>query len=78
MLSEHGFLFDNITDVWVNDEVWIHLKSSNGKTTITKDIWDMIFILGDKNQTDIKKINQILIDSGEFEKIEVNSDDYKR
>tara|TARA_R110002012_G_scaffold6480_7_gene30056 strand:- start:140951 stop:141769 length:819 start_codon:yes stop_codon:yes gene_type:complete len=78
LLSEHGFLFDNITDVWVNDEVWIHLKSIYGKTTITKDIWDMIFILGDKNQTDIKKINQILIDSGEFEKIEVNSDDYKR
>ncbi|EPR71293.1 hypothetical protein [Cyclobacterium qasimii] len=77
LLSKNGFSFDDMTDVWMNDEVWIHLKSINGKTTITKDIWDMIFILGEQNQIDIQKINQILIDSGEFKKIEVNPEDYK-
>ncbi|WP_124981482.1 hypothetical protein [Nonlabens xiamenensis] len=77
LLSRNGFSYNGLPDVWMNEEVWLHLKSSNGKTTITKDIWDMIFILGKQNQTDIKKIDQILIDSGEFEKIEVNPEDYK-
>lgn len=77
LLSKNGFSFDNTTDVWMNDEIWIHLKSINGKTTITRDIWDMIFILGEQNQIDIEKINQILIASGEFKKIEVNPEDYK-
>ncbi len=77
LLAKNGFSFDDISDVWMNDEIWIHLKSSNGKITITKNIWDMIFILGEENQEDINRINQILVDSGEFEKIEINPEDYK-
>ncbi|PHR46508.1 MAG: hypothetical protein COA32_10210 [Fluviicola sp.] len=76
VLGKNGFSLDDISDVWMNDEIWIHLKSSSGKITITKDIWDMIFILGEKNQEDINRINQILIDSGQFEKIEINPEEY--
>ena len=40
LLAKNGFSFDDISNVWMNDEIWIHLKSPNGKTTITKNIWD--------------------------------------
>jgi hypothetical protein len=77
LLANHRITIDGTSDVWMNDEIWIHLKSPNGTTTITKDIWDMIFILADDNQEDIKIINQILIDSGDFKKLEINIEDYK-
>lgn len=73
ILKNHEFEYNGTTDVWMNDEVLIHLKSSNGKLIISKDIYDFIFILGDHNQKDIEKIAGILMESDLFEK---EIDDY--
>ncbi|MCP4137341.1 MAG: hypothetical protein GY754_40615 [bacterium] len=68
LLKKNKFIFDDIDDVWMNDEIWIHFSSKNGNITITKDIWDLIFIMGNKNQKDILRIDEILINSGRFKK----------
>lgn len=77
-LSKDGFVFGDISDVWMNDEIWIHLKSKNGDVTLTRDIYDFVFILGEKNQQDILRIDEILLNSGKFHKEKVDFDDYKK
>lgn len=77
ILKNHEFQFKGTTDVWMNDEILIHLESSNGKVIISKDIYDFIFILGENNQKDIKKIDSILRQSDLFEKEIVDYSNYK-
>ncbi len=76
LLSKNGFKFGKIPDIWVNDEINLQLKSKNGSVTFNRDIYDLIFILGDKNQQDILRIDEILINSGKFHKVKVDFDDY--
>ena len=38
------------------DEIWINAKSANGRITITRDIWDFVFIMAENNKTDLEKI----------------------
>ena len=52
------------------DEVWINAKSVNGRITITRDIWDFVFIMAENNKTDLEKIEAELNNSADFEKIE--------
>ena len=60
----------------MNDEVWIYLNSEQGQVRLTKDIWDMIFILGKDNQKSILKIDEILIESNLYKKEIVDFKDY--
>lgn len=52
------------------DEIWINAKSANGRITITRDIWDFVFILAENNIADLEKIDAELNSSADFEKIE--------
>lgn len=72
ILTAKNFLLTGKTDVWMNDEIWIHLESGTGKITVTKDIYDFIFILGKDNQDDILRIDTILLESGLFKKEEAD------
>ena len=76
LLKKNNFVYKDTSDIWMNDEIWIHLNSDNGKITITKDIWDFVFILGEQNQNDIIIIDKILIESGNYEKENVDYSEY--
>lgn len=76
-LESKGFKVRGMEDVWMNDEIWINLGTENGETTITRDIWDFVFILGNNNQIDILRIDEILRNSSKFEKEEVDHGRYK-
>jgi len=53
------------------DEIWINAKSENGRITITRDIWDFVFIMAENNKTDLEKIEAELNNSTDFEKIKI-------
>ena len=76
LLQHHGFECNGTADVWMNDEAWIYLKSEKGQVLLTKDIWDMVFILGKDHQTAILKIDEILMTSELYEKEPVDFKDY--
>jgi len=66
-----------LNDLWMNDEVLYSVSSYLGEFILSKDIWDLAFIMADDNQTCIDKINELLIADTRFEKIEVDFNDYK-
>ncbi|MEP6805474.1 MAG: hypothetical protein ABI892_13185 [Flavobacterium sp.] len=68
---------DTINDLWMNDEYLLDVKSDIGSFSISKDIWGFAFIMADENQECIHKISSILLQDENFEKIEVDFDDYK-
>ena len=51
------------------DEIWINAKSENGSITITRDIWDFVFIMAENNKTDLEKIESQLSQSSDFERL---------
>ncbi|MCP4443555.1 MAG: hypothetical protein GY810_32025 [Aureispira sp.] len=65
-------------DLWMNDEVMMTVDSAIGRFTLSKDIWDLAFIMADTNQKGLEKIDQLLSKHPDFEKEEVNFDDYKK
>ena len=77
-LSEIDFHYEKIEDVWMNDEVHLHANSSAGPFLLTKDIWDMAFILADDNQDGLVRLDQILSESALFEKEKVDFGDYRK
>jgi hypothetical protein len=68
---------DKINDLWMNDEILMELSSDLGLFSISKDIWDLAFIMSDNNQECINRINLLLSENKNFEKVEVNFEDYK-
>lgn len=68
---------ESLDDLWMNDEVLLHVDSIQGKFLLSKDVWGLAFIMAEKNQPCIKFINDILIKSSLFEKVEVNFENYK-
>jgi flavodoxin len=50
----------NIEDLWVNDEIIIHCDSDYGEFEISRDIYDLVFIMAKNNQPVILKIGEIL------------------
>ncbi len=76
ILKTNNFKIDGIQDFWQNDEALIDLTSANGKIIISKDIWDMVFIMAEDNQNDILKIDNILLESGLFQKLKTDPKDY--
>ncbi|KFF07190.1 hypothetical protein [Flavobacterium reichenbachii] len=67
----------DILDLWMNDEILMTYDSEVGKFTISKDIWGFAFIMADNNQEGLALINSILEKSEEFEKVEVDFENYK-
>lgn len=63
-------------DDWVNDEILYHFNSKIGKYTMSSSITDVLFIMAEDNQNCIIAIEQLLMKSQKFEKIEVDFDEY--
>jgi hypothetical protein len=76
-ISEINPKVDKMNDLWINDEIEIKVSSDIGSFFISKDIWDLAFIMSDNNQECINKINLILLQDKNFHKAEVNFEDYK-
>lgn len=76
-LSEINPKVDKMNDLWMNDEIEIEVSSDIGLFYVSKDIWDLAFIMSDNNQECINKINLILLKDKNFHKTEVNFEDYK-
>jgi len=76
-ISEINPKVDKMNDLWMNDEIEIEVSSDIGSFFISKDIWDLAFIMSDNNQECINKINLILLKDKNFHKAEVNFEDYK-
>ncbi|HVX27336.1 MAG TPA: hypothetical protein VHB70_13390 [Parafilimonas sp.] len=68
---------DTVEDLWMNDEVLLHVSSDKGTFILSKDIWEFAFIMAENNQPCIKLIDEILSNNNLFEKEEVNFEDYK-
>ena len=64
-----GFESDGTSEMI--DEIWINAKSANGRITITRDIWDFVFIMAENNKSDLEKIDAELNRSDDFEKMEI-------
>lgn len=68
---------EEVNDLWMNDEYIFDVQSDIGSFSISKDIWDLVFIMSDDNQQCLQKINLILLNNKNFQKVEVNFEDYK-
>lgn len=66
ILTNNGYKVDEVEDIWMNDEVLIHIDSPNGKVYVSKDIWGCVFILGENNQTELLHIHYLLKESPDF------------
>ncbi len=69
---------DSVEDLWMNDEILLHVNSDKGSFLFSKDVWDMAFIMADENQQCILSINEILNNSSLFKKEEVDFEEYKK
>jgi hypothetical protein len=63
--------FDSDGSLEMIDEIWINAKSKNGQITITRDIYDFVFIMAKNNKTDLARIDNELNNSVDFERIEL-------
>ena len=68
---------ETVEDLWMNDEVLLHVSSEEGDFMLSKDIWGFAFIMAESNQTCIKLIDEILKKSPLFQKEEVDFENYK-
>ncbi len=68
---------EKMTDLWMNDEYIFYVNSDIGAFSISKDIWDLVFIMSDDNQECLEKINLLLLEDKNFQKVEVNFENYK-
>ena len=76
-LSEINPKVDKMNDLWMNDEIEIEVSSDIGSFSISKDIWDLAFIMSEENQEGLKTINSILFKDDNFQKVEVDFDHYR-
>jgi hypothetical protein len=56
----------DVSDLWMNGEVLLNCDSDYGQFMVSKDIWDLVFIMADKNQPVIAKIDELLRENGRF------------
>lgn len=70
-----GFKAGEVTDVWMNDEIWISATSPNGKVTITRDIYDFVFIMGNNNKQDLDIVEKEMVKSNDFKRIEIENNE---
>ena len=76
-LSQIEIEIGEVEDLWMNDEVLLHVNSSEGKFLLSKDVWNCAFIMADVNQKCVTTINQILCKNDQFKSEEVGYSEYK-
>nr|WP_199001590.1 hypothetical protein [Flavobacterium sp. ASV13] len=69
--------FEKVNELWMNDEYLFEITSDIGSFSISKDIWDLVFIMSEDHKECISKINLLLLKNQKFQKIEVNFEDFK-
>ncbi len=69
--------FESFEDIWMNDEVIFTVDSDQGQILLSKDIWDLVFVMAEDNQSCILFIDKILSNNSIFKKEEVDFNDYK-
>ena len=60
----------------MNDEFIFEFNSDIGSFLITKDVYDLVFIMAGSNPHCIEKINALLLKDERFEKIDVDPGSY--
>ena len=68
---------EEITELWMNDEFVFEVQSDCGSFLLSKDIWNLAFIMSKNNQQCVNRINTILLKDKRFEMVEVNFESYK-
>ena len=77
-LKQINFEIETTENLWLNDEIIIHVNSSKGKFILSKAIWGFAFILADENQKIISLIDNILSKNDSFIKEEADFSEYKK
>lgn len=77
LIEKAGFVLTDANDLWINDELLFNYTSKNGVITFSRDVWDMFFIMGKDNQTDILLLDKLLCENPLFEKTEVDFSAYE-
>jgi hypothetical protein len=75
-IKEINPTLEGCEDMWMNDEILYIINSDLGQFTLSKDIWDIAFLMAEDNQTCIHQINNLLLNDKRFEKIEVEFNDF--
>ncbi len=76
-LKEIELKIESVQDLWMNDEVMLKCESKEGKFLISKDVWDLVFIMDAESPNVINEIDKILNGSDLFQKEHVDFSDYK-
>ena len=76
-IKDIGPKIETVENLWMNDDVVLHLSSDKGEFLFSKDVWDFAFILADNNQPCIKLIDEMLNNSSWFTKEEVDFEKYR-
>lgn len=66
-----------VTDAWMYDEFFLTVVTDCGTFTLSKDIWDLGFILSKESQACLALINSLLENDSRFEKLEVDFEKYR-
>ena len=64
-------------DLWMNDEFLFKITSDIGELIISKDNWEVAFLMADKNQSCILQINDLLLKDMRFEPLAVDFNDFE-
>jgi hypothetical protein len=56
----------DVSDLWMNDEVLLKFDSDCGQFVVSKDVWNVVFIMAAENQPAIAQIDGLLRESGRF------------
>ncbi len=78
LLEAEGFQSTGVNDLWMNDEAIIRFRSENSEIEFSRNNWDFIFLLGNDNQTDIHRLDELLSADPRFRKEEVNDWEYRK
>lgn len=65
------------TDLWMNDEVRISIDSDIGEFIVSKDVWGFAFLMAENNQLCLSRINSIIEVAENFEKIDIDFENFK-
>ena len=66
--------FENL---WMNDEILIEVNSEIGEFILSKDTWGIVFLISENNQECLFRINSIFEITENFEKVEIDFENYK-
>jgi len=76
-ISEIKPKLDKTLPLWVNDEIVWKYQSLVGEFEISRDVWDLIFVMNFEDDSSIQTIHEILKKNNKFESLDVNPEDYK-